>query len=450
MKWYKILWFLGCGVLMSVALEADEGVLDTTFNAPDGYVLWDGGSGYDRARDIALQADGKIVVTGYKTNGVDNDLFALRYDLNGNLDTSFGVEGVYIYDGGMGDDTGMAIAIQSDGKMIAAGTVSHGTDSDVLVIRLDVNGIPDTDFGSDGMFIYSGGNGSDGAVDLQIQGDDSIVIAGYRHNGTDSDMLVIRLTKEGLLDTTFNTVGSVALDGGMGHDHGLRLALQLDQNIVVTGGSNNGSDYDILVARLDAFGLLDQTFGNNGMVRLDGGDYDRGYGLDLDSLGRILVTGIRAQPDKELTDYDIPVFRLDPNGILDTSFGDNGMALYDGGSREECYDLVVQKDDSILMAGHSGHSDMGTSDWDLVVLKYDPNGLLDTTFGVEGVYSYDPTANTEWGYGLALQTDGKIVIAGQAYNGTDDDVIVLRLENSLGDVNEPNPPGSGDDIFTDL
>lgn len=413
---------------------AAEGILDTSFHAPDGFVLWDGGAGYDRGRDIALQQDGKIVVAGYMTNGVDDDVVVLRYDPNGFLDAGFGIDGAYTYDGGMGPDVGWAVAVASDDTILIGGTRSNGVDNDVLVLKLTRDGLADPNFASDGIFIYDTGY-ADGAVDLQVQADGSIVIAGYSSNGVDNDLLVLRLMAEGRLDATFGTDGLVRLDGGKGHDSGLRLAVLPDHRIVVTGTSHNASDYDIIVARFDAFGILDQAFGNNGIVRLDGGDYDRGYGLGLDSQGRVLVTGLMTQPDSDETDYDIVVLRLDPNGLLDASFGDDGIARYDGGSREECYDLVVQCDDSILVAGHSGNSNIGISDWSLVVLKYDPNGILDPTFGSEGVYAYDPTENTEWGFGLALQTDGRIVVTGQAYNGSDDDVIVLRLENSPCDAN---------------
>jgi len=449
MKWYRIAWLCGCCLLMYEPLWAVDGHLDTSFHAPDGYVLWDGGFGYDRARDVALQQDGKIVVTGYMTNGSDNDVIVLRFDPNGTIDTNFGSNGTYIYDSGMGHDVGLAIAVQSDDMILVVGYQSNGVDDDVLVIRLNTDGFPDPNFASNGVFIYHGGSGSDGAFDLQLQEDGSIIIAGYSDSGIDTDLLVMRLTAQGLLDTTFNTDGTTMLDGGNGHDFGSRLAIQPNQSIVVAGSSYNASDNDIMVVRFDANGILDQTFGDNGIVLLDGGDFDRGYGVGIDSHGNILVTGLRTQPDIDYTDYDIPVFRLDPNGVLDASFGYNGMALYDGGSHEECYDLVVQCDDSVLVTGHSGSSDGGVSDWALVVLKYDPNGILDTTFGNQGVYSYDPTENTEWGYGLVLQPDGKIVVTGQAYNGIDDDVILLRLENGPCDGNEPNEPDLPDEADHD-
>ena len=354
---------------MSWPVWASDGVLDTTFHSPDGYVLWDGGSGYDRAHDVALQQDGKIVVTGYMTNGLNNDLMVLRFDPNGTLDPDFGIDGTYIYDGGMGHDTGMAVAIQSDDKILVAGTRSNGEDDDILVIRLNTDGFSDPNFGSNGAFVYHGGFGFDGAADLQFQEDGSIIIAGSSHNGIDNDLLVMRLTTESLLDTTFNTNGTVRLDSRKGHDSGLRLAVQPNRSVVVTGSSYNASNYDVIVVRFDPFGILDQTFGNNGIVLLDGGDYDRGYGLDLDSQGNILVTGVRTQPDTDDPDYDIPVYRLDPNGVLDMSFGNNGVAIYDGGIREQCYDLVVQCDDTILITGHNSNSDVGISDWALIVIK---------------------------------------------------------------------------------
>jgi len=417
--------------LISSSVCASDGILDTTFHSPDGYMLWDGGSGYDRGRDIALQQDGKILVTGYMTNGTDNDLMVLRYDPNGTLDTGFGTNGAFIYDGGYGNDGGYAIAVQSDNKILVAGESSNGTDSDVIVLRLDTDGTLDPNFSSNGIYSYDGNNGSDSAIDLLVQSDGKSLMCGSSSNGMDNDLMVMRLNANGTNDTTFGTNGVVIYDRVNNNDFGTRLTIQNDDKILVAGNSHNGADNDILVARFDTSGILDPNFGVGGTVHYDGGDYDRGYGLGIDSQGNIIVTGLITQPDANSTDYDIAVLRFDPNGVLDPTFGNNGIFLYDGGTREECYDLLVQCDDSILIAGHSGNSLTGISDWNLVVLKVDLNGILDTTFGTEGLFAFDPTTNTEWGYGLALQPDGKIVVTGQAYNGIDDDVIVLRLENSI-------------------
>jgi uncharacterized delta-60 repeat protein len=437
MSQLKVTFLWSSCFLMSLSVWASDGVLDTTFNSPEGYVLWDGGAGYDRGRDIALQQDGKILVTGYMSNGTDDDIMVIRFNTDGTLDTSFATNGSYIYDGGYGIDGGYAIAVQSDDRILLAGESSNGSDADVIVLRHDPDGSPDPNFGTNGIYTYDGGNGYDAVIDILVQPDGRIVMCGSSSNGTDNDLMVIRLNANGAPDTTFGSNGIAVYHSGISHDFGLRLTVQNDGKILVTGGSNNGSNIDIIIVRFNTNGTLDTSFGTDGIATYDGGDYDRGYGIDTNSDGDILVTGVRTKPNQEITDYDIPVICFDSNGVLDTSFGNNGIMLFDSAISEQGYDLMVQSDDTILVTGYSGSNIGGVSDWSLVVLKYAQNGTLDTTFGTNGVYRYNPTDKTEWGYGLDLQTDGKIVVTGQADNGMDDDVIVLRLTNCIGDSDEP-------------
>jgi uncharacterized delta-60 repeat protein len=136
-------------------LFAAEGTIDTSFNSPEGYVLWDGGSGDDFGRDIALQSDGKIVVTGYRKNGTDDDLFVIRYNADGSLDTGFGTNGIYRFDK-VGTDWGYGIAIDASGRIVVTGQSSNGTDDDVIILRLDDSDDDsdgDDDEGGDGCFI---------------------------------------------------------------------------------------------------------------------------------------------------------------------------------------------------------------------------------------------------------------------------------------------------------
>ena len=427
--------FISC-FLTNMTAQASDGILDTTFHSPDGYVLWDGGAGYDRGRGIVLQQDGKIVVTGYMTNGMDDDIMVIRYNRDGTLDAGFGTNGSYIYDGGNGTDSGYAIALQSDSKILVAGESSNGSEADVIVLRLDPDGSLDPNFGSNGIYIYDSGNGYDVALDLLVQSDGRIVMCGSRSNGTGNELIVMRLNSNGTPDSTFGTNGAAIYNGRNGNNSGLRLTEQNDGKILVTGSSHNGLDTDIIVVRFDTNGTLDTTFGTGGIAVYDGGDYDRGFGIDTNSKGNILVTGVVTKPDPNVIDYDIPVICFDSNGVLDTSFGNNGIVLFDSAIREQCYDLIVQSDDAILVTGFSSRDINGTSDWGLVVIKFTQNGTLDTTFGTNGVYRFDPTDKTEWGYRMAMQTDERIVVTGQADNGTDDDVIVLRLTNSTSDSND--------------
>ena len=134
MKHLSITFLLSCCFLMNMSVWASDGMLDTSFHSPDGYALWDSEIGNDKGRDIALQHDGKIIVAGYMTNGTDNDLMVIRFNEDGTLDTEFGTNGVYIYDSGNGTDGGYAIALQSDDKILVAGESSDGSDADAIVL----------------------------------------------------------------------------------------------------------------------------------------------------------------------------------------------------------------------------------------------------------------------------------------------------------------------------
>ena len=429
--------FLASMYSFSSMLCAAEGALDTSFNSPNGYVLWDGGNGYDRGRDIAVQSDGKLVVTGYHSNGTDDDLFVIRYNSDGSLDTGFGTNGLYAYDGGNGNDCGFAIAIQADGSILAAGDSQNGTDYDMVALRLTTDGVLDNTFGTQGIVNYDSGQGDDQAIDIVIQSDGYSIVAGQVGNGSDAEVAVWRLNGDGALDTSFGTNGIARYDRGSGDDAGLRVALQADGKIVVTGSGHNGSDYDIILMRFDTDGTLDTSFGTNGVRAYDGGDYDRGYGLAIQTDGKILVSGVRSTVPAGGVDYDIPLIRYNSNGSLDTGFGQNGLALFSSDIREQSYDVVIQADGKILVVGHSGDND-----WALVVLRFNTDGGADTDFGTSGVYRYD-SVGTDWGYGIVIDANGRIVVTGQSSNGTDDDVIILRLDNSDDDSDDDDEGGDG-------
>ncbi len=380
------------------------------------------------------------MVTGYHTNGSDDDLFVVRYNSDGSLDTGFGTNGLYAYDGGNGDDRGLAIAVQSDGNILAAGNSQNGADFDMVVLRLTTDGVLDNTFGTNGIFIYDSGLGDDQAIDIVVQSDGYGVVAGQVDNGSDAAVGVWRLDENGALDPAFGTNGIAIYDPGSGFDAGLRVALQADGKIVVTGSGFNSSDYDIILMRFDTDGTLDTSFGTNGARAYDGGDYDRGYGLAIQTDGKILVSGVRSTDSGSGQDEDIPLIRYNTNGSLDTAFGQNGLALFNNDVREESYDVVVQADGKILVVGFSGNSD-----WALVVLRFNADGSTDTDFGTNGVYRFNKVG-TDWGYGIAIDANGRIVVTGQSSNGTDDDVIILRLDISDDDDSDDDDEG-GDGCF---
>jgi uncharacterized delta-60 repeat protein len=424
-----ILLFLAGGVM------AADGDLDESFSPPNGYAIWDSGSVDDRARDLALTAEGKLVIAGYQDDGSNEDIFAVQLNADGSLDTDFASSGVYTYDSGLGDDVCLAVAVLESGKILIAGYRANGTDGDVMVARLNADGSLDTSFATNGIFSYDSG-AMDAAQGMAVASDGRILLTGFTYNGADNDLFLMRLTAEGALDTSFNTTGIVTYDSGSGHDWGGDLALTTAGKIVVTGMTNSSSP-DLGLWRFNADGSLDTGFDTDGAASYDGGDYDAGRCLILQEDGKILVSGVSAKSGVSTTDYDIPLIRFNSDGSLDTGFGTDGVARFDNNVREQGYDLALQSDGKILLTGHSG----STSDWGLEVLRYTSEGALDTDFGTAGRYTYDLSGSIEWGYALAITAEGNPLVVGQVQGSATQAVIALRLENGADDTDDE--PASG-------
>ena len=175
--------------LQSPAWAAD-GDLDTTFSG-DGKVTTAIGSGTDTAWSVVLQSDGKIVAAGYSYNGSNDDFAVVRYNTNGSLDTTFDTDGIVTTAVGLGDDTAYSVVLQSDGKIVAAGSLDNGN-YDFAVVRYNIDGSLDTTFDTDGKVTTAVGLGDDEAYSVVLQSDGKIVVAGDSYNGTNYDFAVVR------------------------------------------------------------------------------------------------------------------------------------------------------------------------------------------------------------------------------------------------------------------
>ena len=222
-----------------------DGSLDTSFDN-DGKVTTDiGTSTADSGSAVAIQSDGKIVVAG--TSGSSTDFAAVRYNTDGSLDTSFDTDGKVTTDIGTSTtDSGSAVAIQSDGKIVAAGTSSN----DFAVVRYTTTGALDTSFDTDGKVTTDiGTSTTDTGSSAVIQSDGKIVVVGDNY----SDFAIVRYTTTGALDTTFDTDGKVTTDIGTStSDAGTAVAIQGDSKIVVAGRSGAGGPPSFAVARYEA------------------------------------------------------------------------------------------------------------------------------------------------------------------------------------------------------
>ncbi|MCB9917355.1 MAG: LEPR-XLL domain-containing protein [Planctomycetes bacterium] len=260
----------GNSYVFSVARYNVDGSLDTGFGGGDGIVTTDIGSGSDYGLSLSVQADGKILIAGYSNDGATNDMALIRYNADGSLDSGFGGgDGIVTTAVGAGSDVGTSVTVQADGKILVAGYASNGTDNDFALTRYNADGSLDTGFGGgDGIVTTAVGAGSDAGYSVVVQDDGKILVGGYSHNGSDNDFALTRYNADGTLDNGFGSGGIVTTALGAGDDYGLSVTVQADGKILLTGYSHNGTDYDFALARYDANGTPDQTF--DGVNSLDG------------------------------------------------------------------------------------------------------------------------------------------------------------------------------------
>ena len=208
--------------------------------------------GFVFANDVVIQPDGKIVIAGYSGNQPGRDFFVARYLPNGTLDNTFNSTG-YVIIPLLGDDYANAVALQSDGKIVAAGT----SNLDFAVVRYNTNGSLDTSFDTDGI-VTTEIAGGDYINDVIIQPDGKIIAAG----GSGSDFSLARYDSNGSLDPTFDSDGKVLVDFG-GFDYAFAAALQPDGKIVAAGYKYN---IGMAVARFNPNGSLDTSFHGAGKL----------------------------------------------------------------------------------------------------------------------------------------------------------------------------------------
>jgi uncharacterized delta-60 repeat protein len=343
--------------------------------------------------------------------------------LSGSLDTGFGTGGKVTTPIGSSDDKALALAIQSDGRIVAAGYSSNGSNYDFALVRYNTDGTLDTTFGTGGKVTTPVGSDHDAANALVIQSDGRIVAAGYSYNGSNYDFALVRYNTDGSLDITFGTGGKVTTPVGSGDDVAHSLGIQSDGKILAAGYSFNssGSKDDFALVRYNTNGTLDTTFGSGGIVTTPvGSGKDQAHAIGIQPDGRIVAAGSSDNGSK----YNFALVRYNTNGTLDTSFGTSGIVTTPVGSGwDSVYALALQPDGRIVAAGMSG---IETSP-NFALVRYNVNGTLDTGFGIGGIVTASIGSSDDYALALCIQSsDGKIVAAGYSYNGGNYDFALVR------------------------
>lgn len=335
----------------------------------------------------------------------------------GGLDLGFGSLGKTVTNFNAQFDECFGVVQQSTGKLVAVGLAGvTPTDTDFGLSRYNTNGALDTTFGTSGK-VYTNFGGRDSALDAVLLPEDKVLAVGRAFTGVGADFALAKYLSGGALDTTFGFNGKVMTDFNMGADQGRAVAIQPDGKIVVTGVAgvvNNGSNIgDIGLARYFSNGTLDPSFGVGGKTTTDINDSEQGTGIVIQPDGKIVVC---AESGSGPGISEFYLIRYTSNGILDTSFNSIGyVSTSVTGFYDQPHDLVIQPDGKLIIGGLVGF-DFGLLG-DFGMVRYHPNGTLDTTFGTFGVVITDFANSLDMGWALTLQPDGKIILVGQVSGG---------------------------------
>src|SRR5712691_10142284 len=325
------------------------GSLDTSFDT-DGIVTTPFGTSADEARAVAVQSDGKIVVAGRATIGSNFDFALARYNTNGTLDTSFGTGGKVTTAISSSHDEIYALAIQPDGAIVAAGRAKTNSYYDFALARYTASGVLDTSFDTDGKLTTAIGTRSDEAYGVALQADGKIVAAGRAYM-SGYDFAAVRYNSDGSLDTSFDTDGKVTTKFVTSVDEAYAVAIQADSKIVLAGRVQNGSYYDVALARYNTNGSLDTSFDTDGKVTTSiSTTTDEAYAVAVQSDAKIVVAGRTTVGST----FDFALARYTTSGGLDSRFGTGGMVSAGSGtSTDEVYAIAIQPDAKIVVAGRA-------------------------------------------------------------------------------------------------
>lgn len=363
--------------------QAQNVKIDSTFGT-DGLVYTEQLSNLMYGRTIVVQPDGKII-----TVGSTSDLYIQinRYNPDGSPDSTFAFS----------DNTEQykyykaAVGLQEDGKILC-------TDGAYFLYRFNANGLIDTSFGDNGAvptFKVTTNK-------IMTQANGKIVLVGYNLNESPGTAPeggeVLVYNPDGSLDSTFSGDGLFTYHANSFFDWFFCAQIQPDGKILVAGSSGGSSSWRLSMLRLTPDGLIDSTFGVNGIVDQQLSGSTEAYGMALQEDGKIVISGYEYEP------YRAVVLRYYPDGSWEKTFGTNGVCYIPDVS--EGTDVTVMPDGKLMVYGWLALNNQGYDRSALIQIL--PNGTLDPSFGIGGIY-FSPVLGTETGMVMAKVADNKFV-----------------------------------------
>jgi len=367
-------------------------------------------------------------------------------------DAAFGNAGYNFADFTAQMDIVYSVALQADGKVLLAGITNDPNQSDMGVVRLNTDGTFDNSFDTDGKVITDFSNAGDAAYAIAVQTDGKIVVGGTANNGLlggSFDFAVARYLSDGSLDNTFGGNGKVVFDFQNLNDEIRELLIQPDGKIIAVGSSisSNQAYAQMSIWRINPDGTTDFNFNNVGTVTRLPGSQERILGQTalLQPDGGILCIG-RWQTNT-VDVYNLFLVRLNPDGTPDVSFDGDGDAIFNlGYIDEEVYGSALQSDGKIVLAGRFNDGQIGD---DAFVARMNANGSIDNSFGTNGfsITHLGGDFDLDNFRSVALTGSGKILAAGYTKPQSFNEKVMLAQFNTDGTVD--NAFGSGGVSFHD-
>lgn len=411
--------------------QAAAGDLDAAFGS-GGKLVSDLYGQSEVANAIALQGDGKFVVAGYTTTTTASqraDFALARYNSDGSLDTTFGSAGKVVTDfDATHRDQANAVAIQSDGKIIAAGFTSFlgsddNTDYAFALARYHANGALDLSFGNAGKVVTNLSNPSGFNVyyresinAIAIQNDGRIVATGtaFLNIAQSMDFTTIRYNTDGSIDNSFGVNGRVFTNfintnPSEPNDAAGEIVIQNNGKIIVAGRVHHLA-FDYGVARYNNDGSVDSTFGQGGQIttaipRQASGNAGKETAMAVQSDGKIVLGGFIQNNGAN----QFALSRYEANGNFDTTFGNGGQVVVPLSGTIRA--VKIQSDGRIIAAGTSSENS-----GDFRLARFNTDGSLDENFMGGSSVTTDFSGNADQLFAAAMQSDGKLIAVGAATN----------------------------------
>lgn len=411
------------------------GAVDASFDG-DGLVefMMSNQASSDQANVLHVFSDDAFLIGGNYGAGLSELGFVKKFRPDGTPDPAFGTDGrvnlmssfsVRISD----------LTVLSNGQLIVAGSYYDLMKGEDLVLyRLNANGTPDPAFGNNGKVVIPiSANTMDLCLSIGVLSDGRLVMLGLRESSNSSVFYLLCFTANGTLDASFGTGGKTQVQGLTTNWDSYRssanmLLVQPDDRIVVVGSTEGSMNENVGLRRYTPNGVVDATFNSGMIVSSDLGGDEYGVALALQSDGKLVVSAQTLHPTYGMKSA---VLRYLSTGAPDNSFGTNGQRILAPISPYMGWPAAVllQPDQKILMAGSVLNSTFNSF---MVVARLKANAEMDSSFGTYGVAILPNTAD---GYDatmdMRLQSTGKILLCGFLTTAGQEDVLIVRLNNTI-------------------